>query len=126
MKDLTKAEEQVMQILWKCEKGFVSDLLEHFPEPKPAYNTVSTIVRILEKKGFIDHEPAGKSYLYFPVVSKSDYSRHSLRQLVSGYFSNSYKQIVSFFSESENLSVKELEDLKSMIDNEIQNKKGNE
>ncbi len=126
MKDLTKAEEQVMQILWKCEKGFVSDLLEHFPEPKPAYNTVSTIVRILEKKGFIDHEPAGKSYLYFPVVSKSDYSRHSLRQLVSGYFSNSYKQMVSFFSESENLSVKELEDLKSMIDNEIQNKKGNE
>ncbi len=126
MKDLTKAEEQVMQILWKCEKGFVSDLLEHFPEPKPAYNTVSTIVRILEKKGFIDHEPAGKSYLYFPVVSKSDYSRHSLRQLVSGYFSNSYKQMVSFFSESENLSVKELEDLKSMIDNEIQNKKRNE
>lgn len=126
MKDLTKAEEQVMQILWKCEKGFVSDLLEHFPEPKPAYNTVSTIVRILEKKGFIDHEPAGKSYLYFPVVSKSEYSRHSLRQLVSGYFSNSYKQMVSFFSESENLSVKELEDLKSMIDNEIQNKKGNE
>ncbi|HLN53354.1 MAG TPA: BlaI/MecI/CopY family transcriptional regulator [Lentimicrobium sp.] len=122
MKELTKAEEQVMQILWKIKKGFVTEFLDYFPEPKPAYNTVSTIIRILEKKGFIDHEPSGKSYIYFPIVSKTDYSRHSLHQLVKGYFSNSYKQMVSFFSDDEQLSVSELEEIKRLIDKQIKNK----
>lgn len=126
MKELTRAEEQVMQILWKIGKGYVTELLDYFPEPKPAYNTVSTIIRILEKKGFVDHTPAGKSYIYFPTVSKSDYSRHSLSQLVKGYFSNSYKQMVSFFSDDENLTVKELEELRKVIDQKIQNKKGDD
>lgn len=123
MKELTRAEEQVMQILWKIGKGYVTDLLEYFPSPKPAYNTVSTIVRILEKKGFVDHEHAGKSYIYFPIVTKTDYSRHSLSQLVKGYFSNSYKQMVSFFSDDDNLSLKDLEEMKALIDKKIQNKK---
>lgn len=126
MKELTKAEEQVMQILWRIKKGYVTDFLDYFPDPKPAYNTVSTIIRILEKKGFIDHEPAGKSYIYYPIVSKSDYSKHSLSQLVKGYFSNSYKQMVSFFSEDENLSIKDLEEMKALIDKKIQNKKDND
>lgn len=126
MKELTRAEEQVMQILWKIGKGYVTDLLEYFPTPKPAYNTVSTIVRILEKKGFVDHEPAGKSYIYFPLITKSDYSRHSLSQLVKGYFSNSYKQMVSFFSDDDNLTIKDLEEMKALIDKKIQNKKGND
>lgn len=126
MKELTRAEEQVMQILWKIGKGYVTELLDYFPEPKPAYNTVSTIIRILEKKGFVDHTPVGKSYIYFPTVSKSDYSRHSLSQLVKGYFSNSYKQMVSFFSDDESMSVKELEELKSLLDKKIKNKQGSD
>ena len=123
MKELTRAEEQVMQILWRIKKGYVTDFLDYFPDPKPAYNTVSTIIRILEKKGFIDHESAGKSHIYYPIVSKSDYTKHSLSQLVKGYFSNSYKQMVSFFSEDDNLSIKDLEEMKALIDKKIQNKK---
>ncbi len=123
MKELTKAEEQVMQIMWKIGKGYINDLLEYFPAPKPAYNTVSTIVRILEKKGFIDHEADGKSYIYFPIVSKSEYTKHSLGQLMNGYFSNSYKQMVSFFTNDEKLTINELEEMKRLIDNQIQNKK---
>ncbi len=122
MKELTRAEEQVMQILWKIKKGYVTEFLDYFPEPKPAYNTVSTIIRILEKKGFIDHESSGKSYIYFPTISKTDYSRHSLRQLVKGYFSDSYKQMVSFFSDDDQLTVGELEDIKLLIDKQIKNK----
>lgn len=122
MKELTRAEEQIMQILWNVGKGYVTELLDHFPSPKPAYNTVSTIVRILEKKGFVDHEADGKSYIYFPVVSKSDYTKHSLGQLMSGYFSNSYKQMVSFFAHDEKLTVTELEEMKRLIDKQIQNK----
>lgn len=122
MKELTRAEEQVMQILWKLGKGYINDLLEYFPMPKPAYNTVSTIVRILEKKGFIDHEADGKSYIYFPIVSKSEYTKHSLGQLLNGYFSNSYKQMVSFFAHDEKLTLTELEEMKRLIDNQILNK----
>jgi len=122
MKELTRAEEQIMQILWKLGKGYINDLLEYFPTPKPAYNTVSTIVRILEKKGFIDHEADGKSYIYFPIVSKSEYTKHSMGQLLNGYFSNSYKQMVSFFAHDEKLTITELEEMKRLIDNQIQNK----
>lgn len=122
MKKLTRAEEQVMQILWRLGKGYINDLLECFPLPKPAYNTVSTIVRILEKKGFIDHEADGKSYIYFPIVSKSDYTKHSMGQLLNGYFSNSYKQLVSFFAHDEELTINELEEMKRLIDKQIENK----
>lgn len=122
MKELTRAEEQIMQIMWKLGKGYINDLLEYFPTPKPAYNTVSTIVRILEKKGFIDHEADGKSYIYFPIVSKSEYTKHSMGQLLNGYFSNSYKQMVSFFAHDEKLTISELEEMKRLIDNQIQNK----
>lgn len=123
MKELTRAEEQIMQILWKIGKGMVSDVLDYFSEPKPAYNTVSTIIRILERKGFVNHEQAGKSHIYSPTVSKREYSRHTLSQLVKGYFSNSYKQMVSFFSEEENLTVKELEELKLLLEKKIKNKR---
>jgi BlaI family transcriptional regulator, penicillinase repressor len=122
MKELTRAEEQIMQILWKIGKGYVTELLDYFPEPKPAYNTVSTIVRILERKGFVDHEADGKSYIYFPLVSKSEYTKHTLRQLLNGYFSNSYKQMVSFFAHDEMLTITELEEMKRLIDKQIQNK----
>ena len=126
MKELTRAEEQVMQIMWKIEKGFVKDILERFPDPKPAYNTVSTIVRILEKKGFVGHKAYGKSHQYFPVISKKEYTRTFLKGFVSGYFSNSYKQMVSFFSRENNLSIGEMEEIKQMIEQQIEQHKEQE
>lgn len=124
MKTLTKAEEQIMQLLWKKEKGFVNDLLEEFPSPKPAYNTVSTIIRILETKGFVGHETYGKSHAYFPVISKSEYRSFSFKSLMSKYFKDSFKEVASFFvKENKDYSLQELEELKSMLEDEIQNRK---
>lgn len=124
MKELTKAEEQVMQVLWELENCFVKDVIDKFPEPKPAYNTVSTIVRILEKKGFVDHEAFGKTHRYFPIVDKNDYTRSYMKNFVQNYFSDSYRQMVSFFAKDNNLSLKELEELKTLVEKQINNKRG--
>lgn len=123
MKSLTKAEEEIMQVLWELEKGFVKDIIEQLPEPKPAYNTVSTIVRILEKKGFVDHNAYGKTHEYYPLISKEEYSQKFLKNFVSGYFENSYQQLVSFFTRKENLSLKEIEDIMQILEREKQKKK---
>lgn len=109
MKRLTRAEEEVMQILWQLEKANVAAIIEKLPEPKPAYNTVSTVVRILEGKGFVSHEKEGKGHLYFPLVARADYSNHSIHRLVDDYFHGSYKSMVSFFMKQKNLSLSELE-----------------
>lgn len=122
-KELTRAEEEVMQVLWKLEKGFVKDILDKFPEPKPAYNTVSTIVRILEKKGFVEHNAYGKTHEYFPSISKKDYSKNHMKGFVKGYFSNSFKQMVSFFAKEENLSVQEMEEIVRLMNLEIEKQK---
>jgi predicted transcriptional regulator len=111
MKQLTKAEEEVMQILWQLEKCNVAAIIKELPEPKPAYNTVSTIVRILESKGFVDHEQEGKGYLYFPLLKKSDYSNQSINKLVDGYFQGSFKSMVSFFMKKNDMSLSELESI---------------
>lgn len=111
MKQLTKAEEEVMHVLWQLQKCNVASIIEELPEPKPAYNTVSTIVRILEGKGFVDHEKQGKGYLYFPVVKKADYSNQSINKLVDGYFQGSFKSMVSFFMKKNDMSLKELESI---------------
>jgi len=111
MKPLTQAEEEVMQVLWDKEKAFVKELIEAFPAPKPAYNTVSTIVRILEKKGFVTYEAYGKSHQYRPVISKEEYSRKYLNRFVNNYFSGSYQQLVSFFTKQDEMSVNDLESL---------------
>jgi BlaI family penicillinase repressor len=123
MKELTKAEEQIMQILWKIEKGFVNDILEEFQLPKPAYNTVSTIVRILEKKGFVQHKAYGKTHEYFPMISKDEYTKTYLKGFLNNYFSNSYQQLVSFFSNDNNLSVHELEEIRTMMEEQIEKQK---
>jgi BlaI family transcriptional regulator, penicillinase repressor len=123
MKELTKAEEQVMQNLWKLGKGFVKDVVELFEDPKPAYNTVSTIIRILEKKEFVSYKAYGNTYEYFPVVSKEEYTQRTMKKFVGNYFGNSYKNLFSFFSKNENLSLKELEELKQVIEKEINQKK---
>ncbi|HZX63527.1 MAG TPA: BlaI/MecI/CopY family transcriptional regulator [Bacteroidales bacterium] len=121
---LTRAEEEVMQILWKIEKGMVHDLLEKFPEPKPAYNTVSTIVRILEQKGFVGHKAYGRTHEYCPVISKSDYTKSYFRNFVTNYFGNSYKSLASFFANEGKLSMKELEEIRKTIHEEIRKQKG--
>ena len=120
---LTRAEEEVMQILWKIEKGMIHDLLEKFPEPKPAYNTVSTIVRILEQKGFAGHKAYGRTHEYFPVISKKDYTRSSFRGLMLNYFGNSYQSLASFFANDETISLRELEEIRKAIDEEISKQK---
>jgi len=119
MRELTRAEEQVMQVLWKIRKGFVKDILEHFNEPKPAYNTVSTIVRILQDKGFVDHNAYGRTHEYFPVVSKNDYSKTHLNTFVKDYFANSFENLVSFFAKEKGISVKEMGDIMKLMENEM-------
>src|SRR5690606_37720487 len=111
MKELTKAEDQVMQILWKIEKGFVKDIIELMPDPKPAYNTVSTIVRILESKGFVDHKAYGKTHEYFPVIAKEKYTKFYLNNLLKGYFNGSFQNLVSFFAKENKLDIHEMEKL---------------
>lgn len=123
MKKLTKAEEQIMQVLWEIEKGFVNDIVGRLPDPKPAYNTVSTIVRILEQKGFISHKAYGRTHEYYPRVSKEDYSREFLDNFTQNYFSNSYKALASFFANTENLSIRELEEIKLLVEEQIKNHK---
>jgi predicted transcriptional regulator len=108
---LTRAEEQVMQILWDMGEGLVKDIRDRFDEPRPARNTVSTVVRILEKKGFVDHKSYGNVYLYFPVVSRDEYSRHQLFGLLEGYFDNSFPAMASFFAREKDLSMAEMEEL---------------
>lgn len=123
MKELTKAEEQIMQELWKLEKAYVKDIIEKLPAPKPAYNTVSTVVRILERKGFVDHEPCGKSYLYFPVIAKDQYKKAFLKYFVKDYFSNSFQNMVSFFANNKEISLNELEEIQALIDKQIKEQK---
>ncbi len=121
LRSLTKAEEEVMLILWEMEKGFVKDILEQFPEPKPAYNTVSTMIRILEKKGFVNYTAHGKTHEYYPVISRDEYKRHEVRQLMENYFDNSVPELVSFFVKSRDLKEKELEEVMNLL--ELQKKK---
>jgi predicted transcriptional regulator len=123
MRELTRAEEQVMQVLWKLRKGFVKDILEHFDEPKPAYNTVSTIVRILQEKGFVSHKAYGRTHEYFPMVSKDEYSKSHLRTFVKDYFSNSFEKMVSFFAKEKGLSMKEMEEIMRIMENEVKKQK---
>lgn len=123
MRELTRAEEQVMQVLWKIKKGFVKDILEHFDEPKPAYNTVSTIVRILQDKGFVSHKAYGRTHEYFTLISKSEYSKMHLTTFVKDYFSNSFDKMVSFFAKEKGLTVKEMGEIMKIMENEINRKK---
>jgi predicted transcriptional regulator len=108
---LTKAEEQIMKILWKLERGTVQNLLEKFDPPKPARTTVATILSILENKGFVAHENAGKTNIYFPLIKKEDYSKSQLSNVMKNYFNNSFASMASFFVRENNLSLEELDRL---------------
>lgn len=124
MVTLTKAEERIMQILWKIEKGFINDILEHFPEPKPPYNSVSTIVRVLVKKELVSFKAYGKTHEYYPLITKEAYRSGQLNRLTKNYFGNSLKQVVSFFSENKNLDINEVDEIMKMLE-EIKKAKGN-
>lgn len=110
-KPLTKAEEEIMQILWRLEKAFVKNIVDEMPDPKPHYNTVSTILKILVEKKFADYKSYGNSNEYFPLVSKGDYSKKSMKQLVSGYFGGSFSSMLSFFANEKDISVEDLEEI---------------
>jgi predicted transcriptional regulator len=123
MKELTRAEEQIMHVLWNLGAAFVKDIIERLPEPKPAYNTVSTVVRILEKKGFVGHRAMGQSHQYHPLVSKESYTQEFLRSFVKDYFDDSYQELVSFFARDKNMSLEELEDILYALREEIKKQK---
>ena len=124
MATLTKAEEKIMKILWKIEKGFINDILEQFSDPKPPYNSVSTIVRVLVKKEIVSFKKYGNTYEYFPMISKEEYRKSQMGKLLKDYYNNSLKQVVNFFSENKNLTVDEVDEVMKML-NEIKNKKIN-
>jgi BlaI family penicillinase repressor len=116
IKELTKAEEQLMQILWDLKKGFVKEVIDQLPEPKPAYNTVSTFIRILETKGFIDHIAFGKSHQYYPIVSKEEYKTFATDKLMNGYFENSVESMFSYFVKKEKIDLAEADEILKMIE----------
>lgn len=120
---LTKTEEQLMEILWKQEKAFMKDLLDAFPDPKPATTTVATLLKRMTEKGFVDYKEYGKSREYFPVVEKSSYFSKQVNGMIKSFFNNSAAQFASFFTQETNMSAKELEELRKIIDTEIQKKK---
>jgi len=116
LRDLTKAEEEIMQILWEIERGVVWDVIQHLPDPKPAYNTVSTFIRILEQKGFIGHQAiSGKTYEYFAIISREEYRAYEANKLVNNYFEGSLKELVSFFVQDKNLSLQDADEIIKML-----------
>ncbi len=117
MQKLSKREEEIMQVLWQLEKAFVKEVIELLPEPKPHYNTVSTIIRILEDKEFIGHKSFGKTYQYFPLVSKEEYQKSEVGDVIRNYFDNSYKKMVAYFANEEKISEEELDEILKMIKN---------
>jgi BlaI family penicillinase repressor len=115
MVKLAKREEQIMQVFWDLGKAFIKEVIPHLPDPKPHYNSVATMVKILEEKGFLSHEPVGNVYQYFPLVSREDYQGHAMEDIVSKYFDNSYPRMLAFFAKQQNLSETELNEIIKLI-----------
>ncbi len=115
MKELTNAEEQIMQVIWKLEKGFLKDIVDALPEPKPAYTTVATVIRILERKKFVSHRAYGKTHEYYPLVAKKEYSRFYFGKFLQNYFGGSFAGLVSFFGKEHDLSLQDMEALMKQV-----------
>jgi BlaI family transcriptional regulator, penicillinase repressor len=111
IRELTRAEEEIMRVLWHLDRAFVKDVLNELNEPKPAYNTVSTIIRILEKKGLVGYTAYGKTHEYYPLITEEQYRRFQTEQLMSNYFDNSLKKLVSFFVKEKNVSLNEADEI---------------
>lgn len=123
METLTKAEEKAMKILWSIEKGLIREIVKEYPEPKPAYTTVATIVKILEKKGFVDRRPVANSHEYYPTINEDEYTKKYMKSFVQRYFSDSFKSMVSAFGTNEELSTQDMEDLIDHFKEQIEKKK---
>ncbi|MBN9483525.1 MAG: hypothetical protein BGO70_13665 [Bacteroidetes bacterium 43-93] len=119
---LTKAEEEVMQIIWELERCLVRDVIEKLGDPDMPHSTISSVVRILERKGFVDHKAYGKTYEYFPIVTKEEYANQGVKSLVEKYFGGSPKKLVSFLVKNEDMDLKELNDLMKKLDNNSKKK----
>jgi BlaI family penicillinase repressor len=117
-KELTKAEQQVMRYVWEIQKGYLKDIVDRFPDPRPAYTTVSTVIRVLVKKGFVGYETHGKAHEYYPLISKTHYFRGWLKPIISNYFKDSPAHFASYFTR-EPMNLSELEELKQLIDEKI-------
>ena len=115
MMKLAKREEQIMQVFWDLNKAYIRDIIPLLPDPKPHYNSVATMIKILEEKGFLDHETAGNMHIYFPVISRENYQKFALKDVVSQYFDNSYPRMLAFFAKEQNLSEKELNEIVNII-----------
>jgi predicted transcriptional regulator len=115
MQKLAKREEQIMQVYWELGHAFIREVIPQLPDPKPHYNSVATMVKILEEKGFLDHETIGNVFRYFPLVSREEYQAHAMKDIVSQYFDNSYPRMLAFFAKEQNLSDSELNEIFKMI-----------
>ena len=115
MQKLAKREEQIMQVYWDLGKAFIKEVIPNLPEPKPHYNSVATMVKILEEKGFLDHDSVGNVYRYFPIISREEYQKHAMKDIVSQYFDNSYPRMLAFFAKEQNLTEDELQEILQMI-----------
>ncbi len=118
MQKLTNKEEEIMHILWKLEKGFVKEVMAEISEEQPHYNTLSTIIRNLEDKGFVSHHAFGNTHQYFPIVTKEDYRKRFMNTAIDTYFNSSYKNMVSLFAKEEKISAEELREILAMIEND--------
>ncbi|HHT22920.1 MAG TPA: BlaI/MecI/CopY family transcriptional regulator [Bacteroidales bacterium] len=123
MQEITKAQEEILQALWEINKGAVSDVLSVLEEPKPAYNTVATVIKVLEAKGYVQHVTYGKTHVYSPKITKTEYAQHVLKETFRGLFDGSTKQLFSCFLKSEDVSLKELDELKQLIESKIEKAK---
>ena len=123
MEELTKAQEEILLVLWDIQEGAVADVVEKLPEPKPAYTTVATVIKVLEKKNYVGHRKYGNIHVYYPVVTKKAYAKHVLKDAYKGLFNNSLNQLVSFFVKEKDVPVSELEELKKLIDQELKKQK---
>jgi len=116
MRKLTNKEEDILQVLWDLEKAFVKEVVAKLPNPKPHYNTVSTVIRNMEEKGFVKHVAFGKTYQYYPAITKEEYRKKFMQKTIHNYFENSYKNVVSFFAKEEKISVEELKEIIKVIE----------
>lgn len=123
MKELTKAEEQLMHYLWSLKEAYLKDIVEQYPEPRPAYTTISTVVNVLVRKGFVDFAVHGKSRLYRARITKEKYTKQSFNGLMNSFFDNSTKQFASFLTQKSELSVEQLKEIRALIDEQIQKQK---
>jgi predicted transcriptional regulator len=121
MEKLTNKEEEIMRVLWKLKQAFVKDIVAELPDPKPHYNTISTVVRNMEEKGFIKYKAFGKSHQYYPAISKEEYKKTFMNKTIQHYFEDSYKNLVSFFAKEEKISVNELKEIISIIEKNQKN-----